>query len=57
MDFDQKLVRNIGKDQIWPIWICKKQKITLLKMRDKINYFTKYERHFERFFLKINLSS
>ena len=28
VDSDKKLVGNLGRDQIWPVWICKGQKIT-----------------------------
>ena len=48
---DKKLVGNLSRDQIWPMWICKGCKITFLKMRDEKSYFTKCEGRFERFFL------
>ena len=35
MNSGQKLVGNLGRNQIWPMWICKGRKITLLKVRDK----------------------
>ena len=49
IDFNQKLVEHLDKDQIWPMWIFKGRKITLLKVKDEKSYFTKCEGYFERF--------
>ena len=53
MDFGQKLVGNLRRDQIWSMWIYKGYKITLLKVRDKKIYFVKCKGRFERFSLKL----
>ena len=34
MDSGKELVGNLGRDQIWSMWIYKGRKITLLKVRD-----------------------
>ena len=52
VDSGKKLVRNLGRDQIWSIWICKERKITLLKVRDEKSNLVKYEERFEWFFQK-----
>ena len=49
IDCGQKLVKNLDREQNWPMWICKERKITLLKVRDKKSYFTKCEKCFEWF--------
>ena len=49
VDSDQKLVRNLDRNKIWLIWICKWCKITLLKVRDEKCYFVKCEGLFEWF--------
>ena len=49
MNSGQKLVGNLGRSQIWPMWLCKGYKITLLKVGDETNYFTKFEGRFEWF--------
>ena len=52
MDSGKELVGNLGRDQIWSMWIYKGWKITLLKVKDEKSYFIKYEGRFEQFSLK-----
>ena len=50
MDSGKNLIGNLGRDQIWSMWIYKGHKITLLKVMDEKNHLVKCEGHFERFF-------
>ena len=50
VDFDKKknYSKNLDRDQIWLMWVCKWGKITHLKVRDK-KLFYKCEKRFKWF--------